>query len=167
MRNEILEDHSKWRLVRGAIQDIYRKLNQYEFTKPDSLYLGTKLKKKLNFIEPPIYYADPGSPIERAFKKSKPILDADRIYSVLFEALNIISLDVGETVIEKFQASDQSLPANNLQNEIVDGLAPFLLAPIIAKSETAKADRSELIIRRLRERVKVRTASNLTVTFTL
>ncbi len=164
---EILENRSKWRLVRGAIQEIYRKLNQNEFSSSDDLYLVVRFDEKIEFRKPPIYYADPGSPIERAFKKALPLIDTDRVYSELFRTLNIIILEIGETVNEEFQAAAQSLPADDLQSEIINKLAPYLLAPIIAKAETAKSNRSELIVKRLKERFTVRTVDNLTIKFQL
>jgi len=166
-KREILEVRSRWRLVRGAIQEIYRRLNQISFDPPDDLSLAIRSSGKVEFRKTPIYYAEPGSAVERAFSNVLPLFDADRTYAELFRLLNIIPLVPGLTVVENFKAADRAIPADSLCSEIVDGLAPYLLAPILAKSDKAKTNRSDLILRRLRERFEVRTVESLSVSFTL
>jgi len=166
-RREILDVRSRWRLVRGAIQEIYRRLNQITFDTPDDLSLAIRSSGKVEFRKAPIYYAEPGSAVERAFSNTLALFDADRTYSELFRALNIIPLVPGQTVVENFKSADRAIPANSLRSEIVDGLAPFLLAPILAKSDKAKTNRSDLILRRLRERFDVRAVESLSVSFAL
>src|SRR5690606_6394112 len=81
-QNHILESRIRWRYVRGAIQEIYRVLNQRDqfYELPEDVKLGVRGAEGVIFSTRPIYYADPGSPIERAFADDLALLDADRPY---------------------------------------------------------------------------------------
>ncbi|MFQ5851498.1 MAG: protein NO VEIN domain-containing protein [Candidatus Binatia bacterium] len=166
-RKEILEVRSRWRLVRGAIQEIYRSLNQSQsaIDCPPGVKFATRSVGGVEFRPCPLYYAEPGSPVEQAFMGTLSLFDADRPYHRLFEQIGVTRLIPGQTVKEKFVSEGTSVPATRLRDEIVDGLAPFLLATIIARSEKTK--QSELILRRLRERFKIKIANRLTVSFSL
>ncbi len=164
---EILSNRGRWRLVRGALQEIYRILNQRD----DSLSLGPELKLATRgsdgvvFRSRPIYFADPGSQLEQAYRESLALLDADRPYPKLFQRLGVIRLIPGDTVVEEFLDEASSEPAKGLQMDIVERLAPYLLASILAKSD--RANQRDIILRRLQERVAVRAAGKLTVSYLL
>lgn len=166
-QKEILEVRSRWRLVRGAIQEIYRSLNQRKeiLEYPPDIKFATRSDLGVEFRSDPLYYAEPGSTIEQAFLGTLPLLDADRPYPQFFEQIGVTRLVPGETVDEKFLAEANSVPASRLQEEIVEKLSPHLLAPIIAKSD--RPDQRETILRRLRERFEVKAADHLTVSYSL
>ncbi|MBE3037482.1 MAG: hypothetical protein IMZ62_01525 [Chloroflexi bacterium] len=164
---EILEVRSRWRLVRGAIQEIYRVLNQTAavFDVPRDLLLAARESSGVRFKGEPLFYTEPGSPIERAFKDVLPLIDADRPYATLFDRLGIIRLTAGQTVTETFRADNRAMNAPELHNDIVNELGPFLLAVIIAKSD--EQHHRDLVLLRLRERFEVKVADRLTVSFAL
>jgi len=167
-QQEILTSRSRWRLVRGAIQEIYRTLNQRKEvpTQSPNLLLPIRTEGELiELRELPLYYAEPGSPVEQAFVATLPLIDADRPYPDLFDQLGILRLTPGDTVDEIFLAEASATPAKHLQRQITEELAPYLLAPIIAKGERANV--GETILRRLQERFEVKAAKELTVTYTL
>jgi len=166
-QEEILEVRSRWRLVRGAIQEIYRSLNQpeTEVDCPPGIKFATRWAGRVEFRQSPLYYAEPGSPIEQAFTGTLALLDADRPYPSLFEQMRVTRLSRDQTVREELLADETSVPAARLRDEIVNALAPFLLAPVIARSENPK--QSDLILRRLSERFEVKAAHPLTVSFSL
>lgn len=166
-RDEILGQRSRWRLVRGAIQEIYRSLNQCSqaLNCPSNTRFATHSEQGIEFLSSPLYYAEPGSTVEQAFLGILPLLDADRTYLSLFEQLGVTRLVPGETIEEEFLAEDRSVPAQVLRDEITSQLAPFLLAPIIAKSD--RASQSETIVRRLGERFDVKATDHLAVTYTV
>ncbi|MDY6988930.1 MAG: DUF3883 domain-containing protein [Thermodesulfobacteriota bacterium] len=166
-QEQILEVRGRWRLVRGAIQEMYGYLNQLEgpIDCPSGMKFATRSVGGVEFCERPLYYADPGSPVEEAFRIDLPLFDSDRPYRKLFKEVGVTRLVTGKTVKEEFLSDDISVPATQLCDEIVNELAPYLLAPIVAKSEKPK--QSDLILRRLRERFEVRAARRLTVSFSL
>ncbi len=97
-----------------------------------------------------------------------PLFDADCPYPQLFQQISVTGLQTtgeGKTVEENLLAENESKSAPHLCDEIVNRLAPFLLAPIVAKSERQKD--LGLIVRRLRERFEVKTSDHLTVSFSL
>jgi hypothetical protein len=169
-QQEILKSPARWRLVRGAIQEVYRRLNQ----QPEGLEFvhGTKFATRspdgIRFCATPLYYADPGSAIERAFMGMVPLFDADRPYPRLFDQIPVIRLQSsgeGKTVEEKLLTEAESKPGARLRDQIVNKLSPFLLAPIVARSERQKD--VEIIVRRLRERFEVKANDHLTVSFSV
>ncbi len=166
-RVHIIGDRARWRLVRGAIQEIYRALNQnpnpLDF--PSDLKLAIRSKEGVQFRPLPLYFSEPGSPVELAFKNTLPLLDADRPFPTLFDKLGIIRLESGKTVNEQFLAEQGALTASSIKDEIINGLGPFLLAPIVAKSEKSK--QWELAHRKLKERFEVKIAQRLLVSFSL
>ncbi|MCL0058494.1 DUF3883 domain-containing protein [Dehalococcoidia bacterium] len=169
-QQEILKSPSRWRLLRGAIQEIYRRLNQYEtgLGFPDGIKYVIRSPEGVKLSPVPIYYADPGSAIEQAFIGMVPLIDADRPYARLFEQIpvtRLLSSGEGKTVEESLVTEGEAKPLLNLRDEIVNKLAPFLLAPIVAKSEKQKD--IETIVRRLRERFEVKACDRLTVSFSL
>lgn len=166
-RKEILEVRTRWRLVRGAIQEIYRKLNRIDFHLVPGTKFAIRQGENIELGLPLIYYAEPGSPVEQAFQGVLPLFDADRTYAELFKNIGIIQLIPGDTVEETFLAADKSIPAENLKDLIVNKLSPYLLAPILAKSEDVVTKHNDLILRRLKDRFEVRVSHNLLVSFTL
>jgi hypothetical protein len=165
-REQILAVRSRWRLIRGAIQECYRTLNQAAITPtitPD-IKLAARLSGLISFVARPVYYAEPGSPLERAFSEDLPLLDADRYYESWYEALAIRRLP-GEWVTEKLVGSERAAPSSILRASIIDDLAPYLLATVIAKSE--EKDHRELVLRRLKERFEVYVTDRLTIQYTL
>ena len=102
-KKEIVKNRPLWRLVRGAIQEIYRVLNQkdedLEFI-PNTRFV-TRIDRDFKFSTGHLYYAEPGSAMESAFKTKLPLFDADRVYSQLFENIGITQLIPNKTVKEK------------------------------------------------------------------
>ncbi|MCK4819939.1 hypothetical protein KA005_29505, partial [bacterium] len=93
-QGEILKSPGRWRLVRGAIQEIYRRLNQYQGAldcSPDTKF-ATRSPEGTRFLTTAMYYADPGSAVERAFMGMIPLFDADRPYPQLFEQISVTRL---------------------------------------------------------------------------
>jgi hypothetical protein len=164
-RQEIIDIRGRWRLVRGAIQEIYRSLNQYQedFEFPSGIKLAVRSRTGVSFSSEPFYFAEPGSAIERAFRGDIDFLDVDRPYPTFFEKAGIVRLQAAQTVTEAFLSENESIDADHLKEEILKGLANSLLAPIIAKSEKGK--HPDLVVRRLKERFRVLTAPDLTVRF--
>jgi hypothetical protein len=167
VRSAWIQSRSRWRFLRGAIQESYRTLNQAStaISFPDDLHLAANANGKLEFRPPPLFYAEPGSPIERAFRSSFSFLDADRPYPGLFEMLGITRLIIGQTVDEEVSGAGNAVEAPSLQTAIVKDLGPYLLAVVIAKAE--EQGHAELVRRRLRERFEVRVATEIDVTFSL
>jgi len=165
-RNEILNVRARWRLVRGAIQEAYRRLNQvdeaYEF--PAAMKWAVRSKEGPIFRRTPLYYAEPGSAVEQAFLEVLPLLDVDRAYPKLFDAAGIIRLEPGDTVKEQFLGESASQQLDSLKQEIVTSLCPYLIAVLSAKGDQPK--HCELVVRRLKERFEVRATAALEVSFT-
>lgn len=161
----IVEVKSRWRLVRGAIQDIYRRLNQEDFDMVSDILFSSRIGEKINFRPLPLYFAAPGSPIEQAFRDLLPLLDADQVFSGLFTRLGIFHLEPGKTIEERFISENLALPAMDLQQEIVDRIAPYLMAAIFSRSDRTRQIR--VVPRRLKERFCVKAAESLRVSFSL
>jgi hypothetical protein len=162
----ILRSRGRCRLVRGAIQEIYRVLNQSQGSidfDPKTKF-ATRSDQGVEFLCTPVYYAEPGSEIERAFKGVLPLFDADRPYVSLFERIGVERLIAGQTVNESFLSEEASVYIPSVRDEIINSLAPYFLAPMIAKSEKSKC---ETLLRRLRERFEVKSAIALSVSFSL
>lgn len=164
--SEIREVRARWRLVRGALQEMYRTLNQ-----PGQLPVfgfetkfAAKLNRSLTFEPRPLYYAEPGSPVENAFAAVLPIFDADRPYAKLFAELGVIRLVSGDTV-EETLLPGTSVFTNDIRDQIVHHLASFLLATLNVKSE--RRFHAELVSRRLATRFDVKLAQPLSVSFSL
>lgn len=167
---EVLKSGARWRLVRGAIQEIYRRLNQQQenLKFPPGIRFATRSPDGTRFCASPLYYADPGSPIEQAFSGMIPLFDADRPYTRLFDEIpvaRLLSSGEGKTVEERLLTEKKAKALPHLRDEIVNKLAPFLLAPIVARSERQKD--IEIIVRRLRQRFEVKACDPLTVSFSL
>jgi hypothetical protein len=165
-RQEILSRSSRWRLVRGAIQQIYQSLNRREarVDYPQDLPLAKRSREIPAFVQLPLYYADPGSAIEQAFFEVLPLIDTDRPYPNLFEQLGVISLVSGDTVNEEFVSDADATPATQLRTEIVERLSPYLLAAITAKGDSTQVD---TVRRRLEHRFEVKATQHLAVSYSL
>jgi hypothetical protein len=163
----ILEERSRWRLVRGAIQEIYRFLNQQEqdINFPKDIKLATRSERGIVFNVQPLYYAEPGSPLEKAFQGKLSLIDTDRPYPSLFDRIGVIRLLSGETIIEDFKSASDAVPSQLLRNEIANGLAQYLLAAVLAKTDKTK--QTDMIARRFTERFEVKSVKNLEVSFSL
>jgi len=167
-QQEILSVRGRWRLVRGAIQEIYRTLNQQKepLHYPEDMRFAVRTGSEITeFQTRPLYYAEPGSPIERAFLGILPLIDADRAYPDFFTQSGIKRLTAGETVEETFLSEASSISLPRLREQITHNLAPYLLAPIIAKAD--KSDQSDTILRRLNERFEVKAVEHLEVRYSL
>ncbi|MCK4625185.1 MAG: DUF3883 domain-containing protein [Phycisphaerae bacterium] len=166
-KSEVLKVRGRWRRVRGAIQEIYRVLNHTDGLPgiPSDIRLAARAEGEMTFLPRPLYYAEPGSPIERAFQDVLPLFDADRPYQSLFSALGVIRLTPRQNIEETFCANDRAVPSSRLLDEILNKLAPHLLAGVIAKSE--EQDHRNRVLRRLRDRFDVKVADRLTVSFKL
>jgi hypothetical protein len=161
----ILQVPSRWRLVRGAIQEIYHALNRAGFQTTSKVRLAARIDGKISFIQPPLYYAEPGSSLEQAFKGVLPLLDADRPYPQLFAAAGVTELIPGKTVHEQFLSEQTSSSNLHLYRDIKELLAPLFLAAVIVRSERPR--NVDLVLRRLEERFTVKTCSSLSVSFSL
>lgn len=166
-QHEIMAMPPRWRLVRGAIQDIYRALNQQASPPalPSDARCAVRTASGVRLEPRPWYFARPGSAVERAFAPILPLFDCDRAYERLFEQFGVIRLTEGETVDERFLAVEEAKTAPVLYEEIVNRLAPPLLGAILATSDRPREH--EAAVRRLHERFEVKTAPRLTVAFTL
>jgi hypothetical protein len=169
-QKEILSERARWRLVRGAIQDIYRTLNQRfsnESTTdtwfPPETKFGARTSDEIKFVAGPLVYARPGSPIETAFRDKMPLFDADRPLPSLFNEVGVTELKPGETVVEHFEGATNFVPAKRLRQELQTEISPHLLAYVISESGS---NASEQIINRL-ERFEIHAVRNLSVSFSL
>lgn len=162
-QRDVIGVPTHWRHVRAALQDIYRQLNSNPepLDVPADLKLAARLAGSLQFRQGPICYAEPGSIIEQAFRDDLPLLDADRAYATLFDALAIIRLVRGENVQERMASGSEGAPSESLRAQLLTELGPHLLAAVIAKSE--RATNAEQIARRLRDRFEVRVAPEIIV----
>ncbi len=167
VRDAWLTSRSRWRLLRGAIQEAYRALNHPGQTLafPEDIRLAARLSEQLEFRERPLFYAEPGSPAERAFRGTLAFLDADRPYPALFESLGVTRLIPGHTLDEEVKGGDTSIEAPTLKAALVNDLGPYLLAIVIAKAE--EQGHADMVRRRLQDRLQVRVAPNIELTFTL
>ena len=163
---EFVSVRHRWRFVRGATQEIYRILNNrddYDF--PEGLKLAVRTNNGYEFETLPLFYADPGSPVEKAFDGKLLLIDTDRPYPNFFDHSGITRLIVGKNVNVTFLSEETSEKAQKIQEQIVDDLSKYLLSPIIAKSEKTK--HVDLVLRRLRERFSVHASDHLRVLFSL
>jgi Protein NO VEIN, C-terminal len=163
---EFVSVRHRWRFVRGAIQEVYRILNNrddYDF--PEGLKLAVRTNNGYKFETLPLFYADPGSPVEKAFEGKLLLIDTDRPYPNFFDNSGIIRLVVGKNVNVKFLSEETSEKAQKIQEQIIEDLSKYLLAPIVAKSEKKK--HVDLVLRRLRERFSVHASNHLRVLFSL
>lgn len=164
-REHILDQAGRRRLVRGAIQEIYRALNQDLGLQPRTdLKLAIRTSKGLQFLSGGFYFADPGSAVERAFLDRLALIDVDRAYPKLFQTIGVTSLVVGQTVDEVLVGSDHAVVMQHLHKEIVEELSPFLAALLLVRAEP---EHVRLVIRRLTERFSVLAMPELTVSLTL
>jgi len=165
-RDSMLQVRSRWRLVRGAIQDCYRTLNQAESLPPfpEHLKLGSRFCGRVEFRARPLYFAEPGSPMDRAFSDILPLVDADRVYQSLFEKLAITRLSSGQTVTEEFCGDTRAAPSSTLRDSIVNELGPYLLSVVVAKCEDK--NHRDLVLRRLRNRFDLQVIDRLTIKYT-
>ena len=164
-RSKVLDQPGRRRLLRGAIQEIYRVLNQAPDIPPlPDLDLAIRTTAGIRFTRGPFYYADPGSPVERAFMDRLALIDVDRPYLRLFGALPVTRLTIGQTVDETLTESDLATPMANLQRELVEDLGPFLLSILLVRTDL---EHTKLVIRRLKERIQVFALPRLTVTLAL
>jgi hypothetical protein len=160
---EVLPVRSRWRLVRGAIQEAYRSLNRREDLPAvdGDMRLATRTTKGPAFKEAPWYFAEPGSLIERAFQGHLNLIDADRNYASLFGALGVVQLASGAALNEKLVLADGDEEAPRLRTQIVESLAPYLLALVAGRGDTPQ--HVDLVVRRLLDRFYVRVATSLSV----
>ena len=166
-QGEFCKVPGRWRLVHGAIQEVYRVLNQASFTSESlpGIEFAARTSDGVVFRSPPLYYAEPGSAIEQAFLQALPLFDADRAYRQLFERAGITRLTPGETIEEQLLLQNQAISSALLEEQIAAELAPYLLASIIAKSE--RVTQAEAQVRRLQARFSVKTLDELRVSFSL
>ena len=158
----VLSHRSRWRLIRGAIQEVYRALNRQprnDLRVPDELHLAVRSESGASFQCAPWFFAEPGSVLEKAFAGNLSLIDADRWYSVVFGEFGVTRLVPGETVQQRLVESEGAEDADQLRREIVTLLGPHLLSVVVGRAD--RADQAELAARRLRERFSVRTARSL------
>jgi hypothetical protein len=152
---ELVGARSRWRLVRGAIQESYVALNRVDIAAaPADLRLAAQTFDGLRFRLRPWYFADPGSAVESAFIGRLNLIDTDRAYAKFFSQLGVTMLVPGKTIDEELLGADQSYPHERLRDEICQSLAPSLLALVVSRSENPR--HATLVARRLRERFSVR-----------
>lgn len=164
-REKVLAQPARKRLVRGAIQEIYRALNQSsQGLDLSRVKLPIRTTAGVDLSTGPFYFAEPGSPLERGFIDRLPLIDVDRPYPRFFDALGVTRLVIGETVDENLLDADHALPIETLKNEIMEKVAPFLLALVLVRGEP---DRARLIVRRLTERFDILAMPRLRVSLAL
>ena len=169
-KQEILQSPGRWRLIRGAIQEAYRHLNQSQddISFSNDTLFAVRSKQGVSFCSAPLYYADPGSAIEHAFIGVFPLLDVDRPYPNLFKQIPVIRLETsGEqmTVEESLVVEGRCKNAPEIRDEIISRLSPHILSILVAKTERQKD--IDLIVRRLKERFEVKFANKLSINFKL
>ena len=166
-REAILSVRSRWRLVRGAIQECYRTLNQETALPdfPDEMRFGGRFAGQVEFRPLPLFHVEPGSSLERAFGDALPFFDADRAYQTLFDKLGVTRLLPRESVDEELSGAERAAPSSALRDALVNDVAPHLLSIVIAKSE--EKGHRELVLRRLRERFDVYCVDRLTIRYRL
>lgn len=163
---DVIGVRARWRLVRGAIQEAYRALNRIDgLSVPTDLTLAVRTADGPRFRPAPWYFAEPGSLIERAFGARLNIVDADRRYDSLFRQLGVTTLAAGQTVNEALVGADGAPSADRLRGQIMNGLAPLLLALVIGRSDNPQ--HANLVGRRLHERFAVRSATDLRLALAL
>lgn len=153
MREYVLTQPGRRRLVRGAIQEIYRALNQAaEIPILTGVKLAVRTTAGTDFSSGPFYFAESGSPVEHAFIDRLPLVDVDRAYQRVFDAAGVTRLIIGRTVHENFLCADRAIPIEAMEREIVDGIGPYLLAVLLVRADPEQA---RLVVRRLTGRFKV------------
>ena len=164
---QFIEVRSRWRAVRNAIQDIYRKLNQHSSWSPKlQTHFAIRCPTGIEFHTGPLYYSEPGSSVERAFQKELRLLDADRAYPKFFAQLGITRLITGQTVKEQITNVDNAVLTPEIQVDISERLSPWLISALMARSDKTQTF-GESITRRLRERFTAKYLHELTVSYTL
>ncbi len=165
MREQVLGQPGRWRLVRGAIQEMYRALNQAA-TIPalTATKLAIRTRNGRDFSSGPFYFADPGSPVHRGFIDRIALIDVDRPFRRLFDEVGVTHLLIGQTVEETLLDADKAVKMVNLESEIREILSPYLLALILVRGDREHAG---LVARRLRERFEVFSMRALRVSLAL
>lgn len=164
---QIVSVRARWRLVRGAVQDVYRSLNRQpqKTTRPDDLRLAIRTQAGVRFRLAPWYFAEPGSAMERAFSDRLSIIDADRPSPTVFQQLGIVTLTSGQTVSQEVAHAEEMCSDDRLRDQIVTSLAPCLLALLVGRSDNPQ--HAGLVARRMRDRFSVRTARSLRLALSL
>jgi hypothetical protein len=164
-KEQVLGVPARWRAVRGAIQEIFRSLNQFETVESVPFrFLPARTSTGLEFVAPPLWYAEPGV-LRDAFSGVLPLLDADRSYPQLFEHAGITALTPGDSVTEELTFPEEPRPADNLHSTIRDQLGPYLIAVVASRSEAQ--NEVELSTKRLKERFAVSVVSVIRLAFVL
>jgi len=164
-QENVLKVPSRWRAVRGALQDIFRSLNQLENKKATQIrLLPVRTPSGVHFAAPPIWYAEPG-PLRDAFAEKLPLLDADRSYPEFLRYASVTPLVVDETVIEKINFDQPPVHMKGLRHTLVQSIGPFMLAMLAARIDSR--NELELAERRLHERFQVAATSSIHLAFVL
>jgi hypothetical protein len=164
-REHIMSSPQRWRAVRGAVQDIFKALNQFEDIQSIPIgLLPVRTHSGVCFVPPPVWYADPG-PLRDAFAEALPLLDADRLYPTFFRQAAVTPLVTGGSVIEELTFAEQPATTENLRQTIVDSIGPYLLAMLSSRSDAE--NELELAARRLRERFSVAVTRVIQLAFVL
>ena len=124
VREAWLDTRSRWRLLRGAIQEAYRAMNLGDeaVVFPEDIRLAAIVDGKVQFRTRPLFHAEPGSAPERAFRGELAFLDADRPYQRLFEWLGITRLVSGQTLDETIRGEANAVDAPSLRAALVKSL---------------------------------------------
>lgn len=162
----VSESPARWRAVRGALQNIYRTLNQrndlgFEI---QQVRFATAGKDQITFESLPLYYAEPG-PIRDAFCRILPLIDSDRVFAGFFDAIGIVQLTPGSSVHEEVKVEGKAVPNSRLRTEIAEGLGPYLMAVGRAKADSQSESQSTRRV--LAERFTVLSVSELKVEFSV
>jgi len=162
----VFESPARWRAVRGAIQGIYRTLNQRDDLDQtiQTVRFAITGRDKVTFDAPQLYYAEPG-PVRDAFAGILPLIDSDRVFAALFEAIGIVQLTPGSTVVETVKYENEPVPNNRLQTDISERLSPYLIA--LGRAKTDSQAESQSTRRTLLERFTVLCVPELKVEFSL
>jgi Domain of unknown function (DUF3883) len=162
----VFESPARWRAVRGALQNVYRTLNQrndlgFEIRQ---VRFATAGKDQITFEALPLYYAEPG-PIRDAFCRILPLIDSDRVFAGFFDAIGIVQLTPGSSVHEEVKVEGKAVPNSRLRTEIAEGLGPYLMAVGRAKADSQSESQSTRRV--LAERFTVLSVSELKVEFSV
>ena len=167
VRDAWLLSRSRWRLLRGAIQESYRTLNHAGNTLafPDDIRLAAKLDEHWASV-------NGRCSMRNRVRRQSAHSEADWRFltqiapiPTLFESLGITRLIPGQTLDEEVSGADTAIEAPVLKAALVNDLGPYLLAIVIAKAE--EQGHAELVRRRFHERFEVRVAADIELTFTL
>ena len=164
----VFESPARWRAIRGAIQNVYRILNQHDDidSQIQTVAICNSVNETVSHLSHCHFiFAEPGPYFEMHSCGILPLIDSDRVYAGLFDAIGIVQLTPGSSVREEVVYKGLAAPNATLRIEVSEGLAPYLTALARAKSDS-QSD-GQLTRRILAERFSVLSVGELRVRFSL